>query len=134
MNSHLIILLAEDNVGDVLLVREALREQAIEFEMFVAENGEKAVLLLDRLGREVPCPDLILMDLNLPGVEGPELFKKVRAHPVCSEVPIIVVTSSDSPKDRAWTREFGVSHYFRKPSSYEEYMKLGSVVREVVSA
>lgn len=132
MKSPLVILLAEDNPGDVFLVREALREHRLDFELFVAENGEKITALLERLGKTVPQPDVLLLDLNLPGVEGREMFVQVRAHPLCTNVPIVVVTSSDSPKDRAWTSKFDVSHYFRKPSEFDEFLKLGAVVRDVV--
>jgi len=130
----LVILLAEDNPGDVLLVRQALREHFSDIEMFVADTGEKAAALLDRVGKELPRPDVLVLDLNLPGVEGTELFQKVRDHPLCADTPIVVVTSSNSPKDRAWTATFGIAHYFRKPSDFDEFMKLGAVVREIVDS
>lgn len=62
---------------------------------------------LERLGMDRPRPSVLLLDLNLPRIEGPELFRRVREHPLCVDVPLIVVTSSDSPSDRAWTRHFG---------------------------
>jgi DNA-binding response OmpR family regulator len=134
MKPPLVILLAEDNPGDVFLVREALREHRLEFELFVADNGDRVTALLERLGKTVPQPDVLLLDLNLPGIEGKQLFQQVRAHPLCANVPIVVVTSSDSPKDRAWTSEFGVSYYFRKPSEFDEFLALGAVVREVTES
>jgi CheY-like chemotaxis protein len=131
MNSPLVILLVEDNPGDVLLVREALREQRLEYELFVADNGDKAARLLSRLGSSVPAPDVLLLDLNIPGIDGKELFQRVRAHPLCVDTPLVVVTSSDSQRDREWTGEFNVSHYFRKPSDFQEFLKLGAIVRKL---
>ncbi len=131
MNSPLVLFLAEDNPGDVLLVRQALREHRLEFELFVAPDGDKLDALLRRVGKEVPAPDVLLLDLNIPRADGPELFRRVRSHPLCADAPLIVFSSSDSPRDRSWTSEFRVSRYFRKPSEWEEFMKLGEVVREV---
>jgi two-component system, chemotaxis family, response regulator Rcp1 len=129
MTSPVHILLAEDNPGDVLLMREALEQHGLQFELCVADDGDKLRSILTRLGSGLPQPDLVLLDINLPRVEVPELFRLIREHPLCSDVPVIVVTSSDSPKDRAWTDQFRVTHYFRKPSDYEAYMELGNLVR-----
>lgn len=128
MNNRLVILLAEDNPGDVALVREALEVNGLSVDLYVAANGREVTALLQRIGVDVPRPDAVLLDLNIPGVESSEMFRQVRAHPLCAEVPIVVVTSSDSPRDRAWTKEWGVSEYFRKPTDYDEFMRLGKVV------
>lgn len=132
MKTPLVVLLAEDNAGDVLLVHEALREHALDFEIFVARDSRSMTELLARVGNDVPRPDVLLLDLNLPGIDGKDLFALVREHPLCAEVPLIVITSSDSDKDRHWTDNFGVSHYFRKPSDYEQFIELGTLVRDAV--
>lgn len=132
MTSRLSIFLAEDNPGDVMLVRQALHEHKLDFDLFIAETGAGVVGLLDRIGKDLPVPDLFLLDLNLPGIEAPELFRRVRDHADCANAPIVVVTSSESSRDRAWTARFRISHYFRKPLEFEEYMKLGAVVRTVL--
>jgi chemotaxis family two-component system response regulator Rcp1 len=126
------ILLAEDNPGDVLLVREALELQRLEFELCVAEDGDRLRNILTRLGKDLPRPDVVLLDINLPRIDGPELFQSIREHPLCADAPVIAVTSSDSPRDRAWTDQFRVTHYFRKPSSYDAYMQLGKLVCSVL--
>jgi chemotaxis family two-component system response regulator Rcp1 len=128
------ILLAEDNRGDVLLVREALQEHNIEHELFVVQDGAQAIEFIRRMGKpgEANCPDLMLLDLNLPKADGTEILSEFRRHPQCSGTPVIVVTSSDAPKDRARAAEFGIAHYFKKPSEFEEFMKLGAVVRETI--
>jgi CheY-like chemotaxis protein len=125
--------LAEDCRADIYLVRKALAQSGLDHELFVVEDGGGAMSLLDRIGRDVPRPDVLLMDLNLPKVDGAELIRLFKQNPDCKSVPVIVVTSSDSPKDRARTAELGISAYFRKPSELAEFMRLGSLVREVLS-
>jgi CheY-like chemotaxis protein len=80
---------------------------------------------------ETPCPDLILLDLNLPRASGFELIILFRKHPLCIETPVIVLTSSDAPKDRQRAAELGAVRYFRKPSDLVDFLKLGAVLREV---
>lgn len=128
MTAPVTIFLAEDNPGDVFLVNQALLDYGLEFTLLLAEDGPGAQALLDRFGADLPCPDLLLLDLNLPKTEGRELVRMFREHPICPDVPVIVISSSDAPRDRLWAAEAGVYHYFRKPSELEEFMKLGEVV------
>ena len=133
MSKRLAVLLAEDNAGDVFLVREALLEHRLDFELYLAGDGDTLTALLERVGIDVPAPDVLLLDLNLPCIDGPELFRRVRAHPLCAHTPLIVISSSDAARDHAWTSEFGVSHYFRKPSHLDEFLQLGAIVRKLTS-
>jgi len=133
MSRRLAIFLAEDNPGDVFLVREALLQHHLDFELYLSSDGDKLTALLERINVDVPVPDIFLLDLNLPRIDGPELFRRVRAHPFCAHTPLIVVSSSDSARDHAWTSEFNVSHYFRKPSHLDEFFKLGAIVRDLTS-
>jgi two-component system, chemotaxis family, response regulator Rcp1 len=133
MSSPLRVLLAEDNPGDVVLVQEALRQQSLNFELVVVDDGDKMRIFLENPEQNHPNPDVLLLDLNLPRVDGPDMFRLLRDHPCCCNAPLIVITSSDSPRDRAWTEEFRVAHYFRKPSSFDAFMELGGLVRSVVN-
>lgn len=125
------IFLAEDNLGDVLLVQEALAAHQISHELFIARDGGEALQFVSRMGDDgqAPCPDLMLLDLNLPKVDGPAILEEFRKRPECVETPVVVISSSDAPKDRARMKELGVAHYFRKPSDLEAYLELGSVVK-----
>ena len=127
------ILVAEDNPGDVLLVRRALRAHNIPHELTVVQDGAEALEFMARMGRarEVPCPDVVLLDLNLPKVDGPHVLREFRKHPECWDTPVIVITSSDAREDRARMEELRVARYFRKPSDYRAFLRLGAVVREV---
>lgn len=128
------ILLAEDNRADVMLVRQSLTEHGIEHKLDVVEDGEKAIEYVKRVGKagETQCPDVVLLDLNLPKADGPQVLSEVRKNPECRQTPVIIVTSSDSPTDRARVTELGISYYFRKPITLTEFMRLGAVVRDVV--
>ncbi len=128
------ILLIEDAEPDVFLVREALRQAGISSDLTVLDDGEKAVDFIDRLDQDPdsPCPNVVLLDLNLPKRSGDQILERMRRSRRCGEVTVIIVTSSDSPKDRAQTAELGATLYFRKPSRLDEFMALGALVRGVL--
>jgi CheY-like chemotaxis protein len=128
------ILLAEDNRGDVLLIRQALLEYSIKHELHVVSDGAEAIRFIERMGGwdGPPCPDLVLLDLNLPKFEGQQILQAFRERPDCASTPVIVVSSSDAPRDKARIAEFGIAQYFRKPSELDEFMKLGGMVRDLV--
>jgi CheY-like chemotaxis protein len=130
------ILLAEDNLGDVFLVRRALKEHHVPHELHLVRDGAEALEFVNSMGRsrQSPCPDLVLLDVNLPKVDGPNVLSAFRKHPECAQTPVIVVTSSDAPRDRARLANLGISRYFRKPSDYREFLALGAIVREVLEA
>jgi CheY-like chemotaxis protein len=127
------VMLAEDNRGDVLLVREALAAHHIPHELHVAANGEEAIDFLARMGKhgEAPCPDILLLDLNLPRADGHEVLREFRRHAQCAATPVIVVSSSDSPRDREQVSALGVERYFKKPTSFDAFMELGAMVKEL---
>ncbi len=128
------ILLAEDNPGDVFLVQHALEEHGIEHELHVVTDGAEALAYLAQMGAagSVPCPDLLLLDLNLPKVDGPQVLTEFRQHPECAQTPVIVVSSSNAERDRARITALGIARYFRKPTDLTAFLQLGAVVREVV--
>lgn len=129
------IVLAEDNPGDVRLIREALNLQSFEYDLHVQRDGEQMLDFLDRLERgEVPCPDLVLLDLNLPRTEGTEILARLHQSPHFASVPVIIVSSSDSPRDRETHLLLGAADYFLKPSDYDAFMELGSMVRKTLAA
>lgn len=135
MSRILHIFLAEDNPGDVELVREALREHRIPHTLSVASDGREAKKFFERMGTypDAPCPDVLLFDLNLPKADGYELMSLFRLHPLCANAPIIIVTSSNARKDRERAAALGATRYFRKPSELSEFLELGSLIREVVA-
>jgi CheY-like chemotaxis protein len=120
------ILLAEDNPADVFLLRESLKEHGIEFALEVAENGEQAMARLNELrdGSGDGTPDLVVLDLNLPQVDGTELLRHLRSIPRLAGLPVVIFTSSDSTQDRQNAAMLGAM-YIRKPVNLDEFMKIG---------
>lgn len=132
MRPALRILLAEDNPGDVFLVEEALRQHAIPHELTVATDGDKAWKWIDKAEAGRQCFDLFMLDLNLPIRPGIELLNRIRSSAgKISKAPILIMTSSDAPRDRSAAARGGASYYFRKPSSLDEYLTLGSIVEQL---
>jgi len=129
------ILLAEDNDGDVFLVRRALEKRGLPHELVLAHNGEEALVWLDHhkgTKNGDAKPDLILLDLNLPRVDGGQLLSHIRKTDSFAGTPVIVLTSSDSPKDRQMALELGANLYFRKPTDLASFMDLGRIVEETL--
>ena len=129
------VFLAEDNKGDVFLVHEALQTHGVAYEMNVAANGPEVSRYLELLAADpsMSCPDVVLLDLNLPSGDGHELLQRFRAHPQCAHVPVIIVTSSDAPKDRQRAERLGATDFFRKPSDLTEFLCLGQMVKNIMS-
>ncbi len=129
-SGRLRLLLVEDSPADVFLVREALSLHLPQADISVATDGELALHAFESKNEGGPhCPDLLLLDLNLPKRTGAEVLARFRQH--CTNSPVIVITSSDSAADRARVASLGANYYFRKPSSYDEFMKLGEVARRL---
>jgi len=128
------ILLAEDNRGDVLLVKEALTKHGIPYELYLVRDGGEALDFVAHMGQAegMPCPDVMLLDLNLPKADGTAVLTEFRKHPQCARTPVIVFSSSEAARDRERMEALGVSRYFRKPSDLDEFLKLGLVVRQVL--
>jgi len=125
------IVLAEDNDGDIFLVRRALKQNAVPYEMRVAHNGEEALLLMDDLSAQLP--DVIVLDLNLPRLNGAAVLTHIRANPKFNQTPVIILTSSDSARDRARALELGADRYFCKPSELISFMDLGRLIEETAT-
>jgi chemotaxis family two-component system response regulator Rcp1 len=130
------IWIAEDNPADVYLIEEALRRHDFTYRLTTADNGEDMLNMIATLDRDPSqsCPDLFLIDLNLPRRSGDEILAQLRRSHRCGQVPAIVITSSDSPQDRARASELGASFYFRKPADLERFMAIGGIVRKFLEA
>jgi two-component system, chemotaxis family, response regulator Rcp1 len=124
------ILLVEDNPADVYLIEEALRTHGVEYELNWLRDGEQALALLS--GSEFVSPDLVLLDLNLPRVDGKEVLARIRRMPELATVPVAIMTSSDSPQDRREMAELGASCYIKKPPTLDEFLEVGGVVKTLL--
>jgi CheY-like chemotaxis protein len=128
------ILLAEDNPADVLLVREALEDRAVNCDLHVISDGDQVVKFFERIDsdRALHCPHLVLLDLHLPKRDGGEILKSIRASERCGQTPVVILTASESPRDEANATRHAALHYFRKPASLEQFMQLGDVVNDII--
>ena len=129
------ILLIEDNIADVGLLREALEEHKIEGELLVISDGACAIRFIEDLAAQtMDCPDLVILDLNLPKRSGREVLESIRKNPECQDTTIVVLSSSDAPEDKADASSLGAHHYIRKPSRLTEFLALGATFRQLLAA
>jgi len=125
------VLVIEDNAGDVALIEEGLREAGADVDLIVLKDGAQALDYLLRLA-EHPLPDLIVLDLNLPKHDGVEVLIRYRMNVSLFSVPIVVLTSSDSPSDRQRTKIIGISAYIRKPMDLPGFLAIGRRLKSVM--
>jgi CheY-like chemotaxis protein len=124
------ILLIEDDPGDVLLTREALAEHKVRNELVVFADGREALRYLRRVGPYAGArlPDLILLDLNLPGLDGRDLLDELATDPEFAEVAVVVLTNSLAERDILRARQLQVADYVAKPV---DFFRLVDVVKRV---
>jgi two-component system response regulator len=116
----------------VLLVREVLDHHGIRSELITHPDGESALKSLDLVSKgEEPCPDIVLLDLNLPKHDGRAILAKLRKTARCGAVPVIVITSSNAAADRKAAAELGADYYFCKPSDYDRFLELGDHIKRL---
>ena len=129
-----VVLLIEDNTADALLVEEALREYRIDCHLAVLNDGEKAIGFLQAIDANPhsALPDLVLLDLNLPKRSGHEILSRIRESARCPTVPVVVVSSSQAESDLIRAKQLGITAYFHKPASFDEFMRLGALVKDLL--
>ena len=122
-------MVVEDNPTDVFLVREALRVHGLEVDLHVFEDGEAAITYVQQLDQDalLACPSLVLLDVNLPRADGFTVPRCLRASRKCTNVPVIIMTSSYSLPDRTIAASLRSDAYFQKPSSYDAFLTLGKL-------
>jgi CheY-like chemotaxis protein len=128
------LLIAEDNPADVVLIRLALQKYGVLPELYVIQDGEAAVRFIEKVEADdlAACPVLALVDLNLPRVGGDELLRRVRASEKWRNVPVIVMSSSLSTRDRTDALQRGAAAFFSKPSDLEQFLMLGALVKATI--
>jgi len=125
---HKTLLLVEDNPDDEALTLRALRKYNLANEVVVARDGQEALDYLFGDGRfsgrdTSQLPQVILLDLKLPKVDGLQVLERLRAHPQTSRVPVVVLTSSNEERDLIRSYDLGANSYVRKPVNFEEFLE-----------
>ena len=128
------ILLAEDNPADVYLIREALKEHGIECPLHVVWDGREVLEYISEVDPDAHNLGLIILDLNLPRHGGIEVLQRLHETAGLAHVPVVVLTSSDSPRDRTVANELGAACYLRKPSNLEQFLGLGDVFKKLLKS
>jgi CheY-like chemotaxis protein len=135
MNDGAVILLAEDREDDVVLIRRAFDKALVPHTFFVVQNGEEAVSYLAGDGRfsnraEFPLPDLFLLDLKMPGMDGFDVLRWIKAQPQLTSLRIVVLTSSDAIFDVNLAYQLGANSFMVKPFDFENTLDLARTVTD----
>ena len=131
------ILLVEDDRVDIMTVQRALKKNAVSNPLHIARTGLEALAMLrgeENYQKLDPPPVLILLDLNLPKMSGIEFLKEVRSDPELESLRIIVLTSSNEPRDREAAFQYDVDDYIVKPHSFDEFTRAMATILELWDA
>ena len=129
MPDQSVILLAEDREDDILLVRRSFAKAFINNPLQVVRNGEEVIAYLEGEGvyanrDEYPLPDLLLLDLKMPRMDGFEVLKWIRQHPSVRNLPVVVLTSSDRMRDVNIAYQLGANSFLVKPMDFENFVEM----------
>jgi CheY-like chemotaxis protein len=134
LRAHIVVI--EDSDADIYLLKHALQENGIEFEMTTFDNGEEGLAALCGSGKpaiDLPAPDLILVDLNVPRSDGFEVIRKIRATPRLNDVPVAVLTSYASPAAQKKCEALGAAAWIRKETQLHALVAtVGAAVRNLL--
>jgi len=128
----LAILAVDDSPAQIAFIRRVLERHGLLYTLRVIADGTQALHFFDQLAQHahVPCPDLLLLDLHLPGHSGKELLQHFKAISRCAGITVIIVTASVEPSDRTETLALGADAFFQKPSRFAAYMELGHLIQQ----
>jgi len=124
--SEVNILLVEDNEGDIILTTEAFKDMELENKISVVKDGEEALRFLKKQGeyKQAPTPQLVLLDINLPGIDGKQLLDIIKKDEALKEIPVVMLTCSDTDADISDCYDKHVNWYITKPIDYNKYTKV----------
>lgn len=132
IGSPIEILLVEDNPGDVRLTLEAFKDCKVSNNLNTVGDGEAAMAFLRREGSyaNVPCPDLILLDLNLPKKDGREVLKEIKADKILRRIPVVILTTSQAEEDIIKAYGLNANCYICKPIDLDQFTKIIRSIEE----
>ena len=126
------MLLVEDNPGDVRLTKENLRDAKIMVKLHVVGDGVEAMAFLHQEGKyaSAPCPDLVLLDLNLPKKDGREVLAEIKQDPDLRRIPVVVLTISSAEEDVLKSYNLHANAYVTKPLNLEQFGKITKAIKD----
>lgn len=122
------ILLVEDNPVDLDLSLRAFRKKRFANDIQVARDGEEALAFMDRWAAGEPLPAVILLDINLPKINGLEVLRALKAHAQFRRIPVVILTSSREDRDLKEAYDLGVNSYIEKPVSFSKFMEVADQI------
>jgi CheY-like chemotaxis protein len=125
------ILLVEDNAGDVRLTQEVFKEGKVPSRLHIARDGVEALeILREENGHELPRPDIVLLDLNLPRKDGRDVLAEMKEDEVLRTIPVVVLSTSNDPQDVAFAYGHGASCFVTKPVDLDHFMEVVAAVED----
>jgi|SRR4051812_40717761 two-component system response regulator len=128
------ILVADDDTDDQFMLKEAFASLNFDKEIRTVENGEELLDYLTMKGKysdtSLPIPKLILLDLNMPKIDGRQCLRLIRTNPQYSKIPIIIFSTSNNPEDISQSYELGANSYIIKPYSYNELVEIIDIIKK----
>src|SRR4028119_1054415 len=126
------VLLIEDDPGDVELTETALARSKLKINLNVVNDGEEAIAYLRREGQYTDAvrPNLIVLDLNLPGLSGLEILSAIKSDQRLKSIPVVILTTSDASTDIIKSYELGVNCYVTKPIGLKEFVKIFNSIED----
>jgi len=133
-NTELVVLVAEDDAIDSELLTRAVNSNGVVVDLHIAHDGEETLAYLRGEGRfanrvQYPFPDLLVLDLKMPLMDGLDVLRWLNAHPACARLPKVMLSGSSLEKDVEEAYRLGVNTFFAKPNSLS---KLGELMRRIV--
>ena len=126
------VLLVEDNLGDIRLTQEALKENKVLNTLHVVRDGAEAMTFLAGEGRyaDMPRPDLVLLDLNLPKKDGREVLAEIKSDPDLKRIPVVILTSSEAEDDVLKAYGLRANCYITKPVDLDQFLKVVKCIED----
>jgi two-component system response regulator len=117
----------------VSLIELALTEEGVGLKVAVQSDGERAIHFVEEVNAgRIGHPALVVLDLNLPRIDGRDVLRRIREEEAWRNVPVIVFSSSDSARDREVTMSLGATMYLRKPSNLQEFLEVGKLLKQQI--
>lgn len=127
------ILIVEDNAADLLLTKMALRDAGIVHEVSAVRDGERALALLRQQGKYAGFtrPDIVLLDINLPGINGYQVLAEMRADKALQRIPVVVISGIAGREDMKRADKQPATAYLEKPIRLKEYLSIAWTIKEI---
>ena len=130
------ILLVEDNPADVELLRRALIHAKLDCRLTVLDDGAQALAFVRGLESETDgqTPDLAILDLNLPKNDGLDVLQAMRTSPCCGTIPVAILSSSPSARERTRIEQYGIVQFITKPADLDEFLGIGDTLKQLLAS